>query len=216
MKNFSIIKFISRLGFTLVNLFRYRKQLKQCLIYNQLAQSPQKLNIDFSIKNIEALDLQALSQANIKALILDYDGVLSNHGESQPLPAIMLWLEQAIKIFGGENIFVLSNNPQTERKEFLDAHFNRQIEFVINKPKPYPDSVIYIYQKLYSNSGSISKENILLIDDRIGTGILAAKIVGVSSCLILDPYVNFNKHLIIEFLLTVVRKLERCLIWHLS
>lgn len=201
--------FMSTWIFTLTKLYQFRKILKKCLLVNNIAQ-------EFYIDRLVSLDLNVLKNYNISALILDYDGVLCEQDGIEPSTEVINWIEQALLIFGSKRLFILSNNPLPERQDFFNQRFNNQIIFVVNKPKPYPDGIaeIYNYCQLSSNI-AIKKSTILMIDDRLSTGILAAKIFGIASCLVLAPYTNVKKHFIIESWFIILRKLERLTIWHL-
>lgn len=214
-EKFKLLKsnWLYRLSFTIINFIKYRSNLKQVLLYDQLAIEG---NIDFSIPHLVNLKPSLLKSWNIQALILDFDGVLAHYGENQPVVEVINWLETALELFGAGKIFILSNNPALPRKIFLDQYFDKKIIFVTSNPKPDPAGIIYINKYLSDNLGRVlPKEQILLFDDRIATGILAAKIFGISSCLILDPYVNMKKNFLVEFLLIMLRKLERLMVWHL-
>ena len=168
----------------------------------------------FSIEQIICLDLNKLKQENILALILDFDGVLAPQGDIYPLPEVIEWLEKAILVFGEKRIFILSNKPLLSRKNFFDKYFNNQITFVTAKPKPDPEGIMIIFNNLQV-SACIEKSQILLIDDRLATGILAAKIFGIASCLIKQPYVNLKKRFFEELFFMLIRKIERLIVWHL-
>ncbi len=190
---------MQRIIFTIIKFFRYRSCLKKP---------------EFTVDQIILLNLEYLKQKNILALILDFDGVLGSHGKLQPLPEVVEWLERAVQIFGPKKIFVLSNNPLASRRDFFEQYFNNQIEFIIAKPKPNLEGIITIFNDLLL-FGSIEKSQVLLIDDRLATGILAAKIFGIASCLIMKPYVNLRGNWIKELFFMFLRKLERIIVWHL-
>lgn len=195
--------------FTVTKFYQFRKALKRCLVTNNIAQ-------EFCVDRIASIDLNILKNHHISALILDYDGVLCEQDGIEPRTEVINWIEKALLVFGSKRIFILSNNPLPERQDFFNKYFNNQIIFVVNKPKPYPDGIaeIYNYCQL-SSSTPIEKSTLLIFDDRLSTGILAAKIFGIASCLILSPYTNIKKQFIIESWFIMLRKLERLAIWHL-
>lgn len=203
------IKNISNFIFTATKFYQHRKLLKQCLVNHHVAQ-------EFAVDGITLLELNSLKENNIEILILDYDGVLCPQDEIQPLPEVISWLEQAILVFGSKKIFILSNNPLAARQKFLDKYFNNQIVFIVAKPKPDPDGIMKICDYLLLATGAVpEKSQILFIDDRLATGILAAKIFGIASCLLLKPYTNIRQRFIIESWFMIIRKLERFILWHL-
>ena len=184
--------------FTIIKFFQYRSLLK---------------SQEFVVDKIVSLDLNKLKQENIAALILDFDGVLSSEGEISPVPKVIEWLDKAIPLFS-KKIFILSNNPLLERKQFFDKYFNNQIEFIVARPKPDPEGIMTIFNNLQLLE-HIKKSQILLVDDRLATGILAAKIFGIASCLVKRPYVNLKRRLFEELFFMFIRKIERLLVWHL-
>lgn len=168
---------------------------------------------EFSIDRLIDLNVDQLKRAKFLALILDYDGVLCSQGEIIPKQEVIDWLRKALLIFGSKRIFILSNNPLRERQEFFSKHFKDEILFIVSKPKPNTQgmSEIYNYCKL-SFGSSINKTTILMIDDRVTTGVLAAKIFGISACLVLKPYTNFGKQFIIEAWFSLLRRIERLML----
>lgn len=210
---------IFRMLFTFFYFYKHRQSLKKCLIYhkvNSAVNSKDVLPMEFNVDQVTLLELNSLKFNKIKILILDYDGVLSSYGESQPLPEVINWLERAILIFGPRKIFILSNNPSLIRKEFSDKYFNEKIIFVISQPKPYTDGIEYIKKYLLLEFGEAPiNSEILLVDDRLATGILAAKIADIASCLILKPYINIKKKFIVEIVFIMFRKFERLILCHL-
>ena len=184
--------------FTIIKFFQYGRLLK---------------TQEFTVDKIVLLDLNELIQKNILALILDFDGVLGAQRDLQPLPEVIEWLEKAIEIFG-KKIFILSNNPLLARKQFFDKYFNNQIIFITAKPKPDPEGIMLIFNNLQLFR-HIEKSQVLLIDDRLSTGVLAAKIFGIASCLVKRPYVNLKKRFFEELFFVLLRKIERLIVWRL-
>lgn len=211
---------IFRIFFTVYYFVKYRKLLKNCLIHkyelNKLINLENQAHLldEFHVDKLISLNIANLKINGIKFLILDFDGVLSTYGEDQPLSEVIYWLEEAIANLGAKKIFILSNNPSLSRKIFLDKYFTENIIFVISKPKPYIDGIEYIkgylLQELHQKP---LNSEILLVDDRLATGILAAKIAGISSCLILNPYINMNKKFIVELIFIILRSFERLLLY---
>lgn len=170
--------------------------------------------LEYSEDQITSLDLNKLKQQNIKALIIDFDGVLAAESQPTPLPEAISWLEQAIEAFGVNKIFIFSNNPTIVRQQFFEKYFNNHIIFIIAKPKPDIEGLSYAFNYLQKTSSvNIEKSQILMLDDRLATGILAAKIFGIASCLIQQPYVNLKNNFAKELFYIVIRRLERLTIW---
>nr|MBP9764408.1 hypothetical protein [Gammaproteobacteria bacterium] len=70
-----------------------------------------------------------------------------------------------------------------------------------------PDTILSILQKT-----QVSPSELLVVDDRLLTGILAAIIAGVRGCYIVEPLVDLHKHLLSELFIMSLRKLERWLL----
>ncbi len=150
------------------------------------------------------IDPQQLKQQGIKTLVLDFDGVLAPHGDLQPLVALHQWLRRCIEVFGTQNIFILSNKPTPQRIAYCKQHY-ADIRFIVAvKKKPYPDGLEQII-KLTDRSPT----EIMLIDDRLLTGVLAACITKVQIIYIAHPYTSIKQRPIAELFFMSLRSLER-------
>jgi len=148
-----------------------------------------------------------LKSSGVAALALDFDGVLAHHGAPVPLPEAVEWMERCEAIFGGERIFILSNKPTEGRRAWFKDHFPslRLISGV--RKKPYPDGL--------HATGALSGvplSQILMVDDRLLTGCLAALDAGARPCYIRRPYVAFAHHPLAELFFTLLRRAERCFV----
>jgi predicted HAD superfamily phosphohydrolase YqeG len=154
--------------------------------------------------SILTIDPQALQTDGIKVMALDFDGVLSPHGFAAPIPEATEWLVRCAATFGEENIFILSNKPTRERKEWFESQFP-EMRFISGvRKKPFPDGLNKI--------GELSRaplSSVLMIDDRLLTGCLAALNAGARPCYIRRPYVSFNQNIIVETFFTLLRSAER-------
>jgi predicted HAD superfamily phosphohydrolase YqeG len=150
---------------------------------------------------------QILREKGVKVLVLDFDGVLSAHGELQPTKELHPWLHDAIKQFGSENIFVLSNKPMPSRIAYFKQHFPGVRYISAVKKKPYPDGL----EKIITLTGQ-KPEALILVDDRLLTGGLAACIAKVPMIYINCPYINLLKRPIQELFFMSLRFLERLII----
>ena len=150
---------------------------------------------------------EILSQKGVKVLVLDFDGVLSAHGELQPTKELHPWLHSAIKQFGSENIFVLSNKPLPSRIDYFKQHFPGVRYISAVKKKPYPDGL----NKIITLTGQKS-EALILVDDRLLTGGLAACIANVPIIYINHPYIRISKRPIQELFFMSLRFIERFII----
>lgn len=178
-----------RIFYSLQKAWQYRKALKATA--QQTTQS------------ITDIDLDQLKQQDISIVVFDFDGVLANHGVTEPLPPGKKILSSAVKLFGEDKVFILSNKPTGERKAYFDKHFPT-IQFIkANRKKPYPDGLQQII-----NLTNTPPDNILLIDDRLLTGALAAAIAGTKVCHIKTPFVDIKHSPIRERFFMFLRWLE--------
>lgn len=175
--------------------FRFRSQLERLLRETPLDRS------------IMALDPKTLKAAGIKALALDFDGVLAHHGAPCPIPQAIEWLKQCQDVFGGEMIFILSNKPTEERRKWFAEHFPA-LRFISGvRKKPYPDGLI----KTAELAGA-PLPLILMVDDRLLTGCLAALVAGARPCYIRSPYYSFSHRPVAELFFMTLRMIERLLL----
>lgn len=181
------------IGYVLSKGFFYRHQLATIATSSTTAINTL---LDLSPKDIKA--------DGVKALALDFDGVLSYQDDIAPLDNVMSWLHEACQVFGEQHLFILTNNPLQARETFLTQTFP-QMHFI--KPtnrKPHPEGL----QQVMQQSG-VSADEVLLVDDRLTTGILATCIAGTKAIYIKQPYVNYAGSTLIEIAFTLLRLLER-------
>jgi predicted HAD superfamily phosphohydrolase YqeG len=157
--------------------------------------------------SILVLDPEALHSSGVAALALDFDGVLAHHGAPQPLPEAVAWLKQCQSVFGGEKIFILSNKPTTGRKDWFSEHFP-SFRFISGvRKKPYPDGL-----NKTGDLAGVPLDSILMVDDRLLTGCLAAITSGARPCYIRKPYVSFKYRPLAELFFMLLRTGERMFI----
>ena len=158
-----------------------------------------------------SLDPEQLKSSGIAALALDFDGVLAHHGALHPLPEAVAWLKKCQSVFGGEKIFILSNKPTEGRKTWFKEQFPA-FRFITGvRKKPYPDGL--------NKTGELAKvalDSVLMVDDRLLTGCLAAINAGGRPCYIRQPYVSYNHHPVAELFFMLLRSGERAFITLLS
>lgn len=175
--------------------FRYRRQLGRLL-----RETPQN-------RSIMTLAPSLLQCTGIRALALDFDGVLAHHGAPCPIPEAIAWLKECQKLFGGDKIFILSNKPTEGRRQWFAEHFPN-FRFISGvRKKPYPDGL----QKTGALAG-VPLASILMVDDRLLTGCLAALVAGASPCYIRTPYVSFRHRPCAELFFMTLRLTERILL----
>lgn len=143
----------------------------------------------------------------IAVLALDFDGVLSHHGAPAPLPEAVAWMKRCEAVFGGDRIFILSNKPTDERRRWFTENFP-DMRFISGvRKKPFPDG-LYKTGEL----AGVPLSSIMMVDDRLLTGCLAALTAGARPCYIRRPYVSFRHRPLAELFFISLRTLERCFV----
>ena len=172
--------------------FHYRRELRELL-----DRTPQNTNI-------LTLDLQELRTSGIVALALDFDGVLAGHGFPEPLPEAVDWMRRCETVFGADKIFILSNKPTEGRRQWFAEQFPaiRYISGV--RKKPYPDGLIKTAELAH-----VPPSTILMVDDRLLTGCLAALVAGSQPCYIRCPSVAYGHRPAAELFFRLLRSGER-------
>lgn len=147
---------------------------------------------------------EELAAGGATVLVLDFDGVLAPHGTRAPLPDVEVWLGRCAAVFGEERIFILSNRPDPARAAWFRQSFPgfRFISGV--RKKPYPDGLLRIREL----SGA-APDQVVLLDDRLLTGVLAACLAGCGVVYITDPYVSLAGNPCVEGFFMLLRFLER-------
>lgn len=176
---------MQRFFFTLAEASKGRQGLKNCAV----------------VRTVLDLNLSALQAAGIKTLILDFDGVLNSHGEDALEPELVAWLNHSINLF---KVYILSNKPTPARQQYFATNFPASNFIIATQKKPYPAGILQICQL----SGNIGRE-IVIIDDRLLTGILAGYLAKINGIFIQAPLVNFRIRPIKELFFLSLRIVER-------
>ncbi|MFZ2950081.1 MAG: HAD family hydrolase [Desulfuromonadaceae bacterium] len=172
--------------------FHHRRELRQ-LLDNTPARS-----------TILELDPEALHSSGIAALALDFDGVLAGHGAPVPLPEAVAWMKRCEAVFGGDRIFILSNKPTDGRRRWFAEHFPAMRFISGVRKKPYPDGL-----NRTGELAGVPLSSILMVDDRLLTGCLAALVAGARPCYIRRPYASFSYRPAAELFFWLLRSGER-------
>ena len=179
---------IERAIFSIKEGLRYRTQLKA---------------IPYA-KNICMIDWQNLYQSGIRVVVLDFDGVLAADKQEEVLDGVDTVLDAVVSIFG-EHVYIFSNQPRKIRQIYFEKNFPR-IQFLIAKKKPYPDGLLNIIAR-----EQIDPQQVVLVDDRVLTGGLAAVLAGIKCILIKKPYICFRHNFLREIIFMSIRIVERTL-----
>ena len=161
-------------------------------------------NSDNFLDCISELSFNYLIQYRIKLLVLDFDGVLSSHGKARLAESVGLWLVQLSNDFPLKQICIYSNNLFDSRIQYLATAFP-DIEIIyFTQKKPYPYDLLKIVQRR-----QLKPQDILVVDDRLTSGILCACLIGARGLLITKPFIDYRTDAIKEFFFTLVRLIER-------
>jgi len=186
---------IKRVWYALKMAWRYRQILRAYCVDPALQRT-----------SVLELDPNAIRKQGFKAVILDFDGVLASHGEAELSPEIAGWLNNFIRVWKEETIFVLSNKPEIVRIRYFKKYYPG-IKFIIPlRKKPYPDSILQVLQLT-----GVDARELLVLDDRLLTGVLAAVIANTQARYITHPLISFRKRPLRECFFMVLRTLERCI-----
>lgn len=184
-------------GFSLA--FRFRERLTRIL-----KETPAETSI-------LTLDPAALQKSGIAALALDFDGVLAPHGFAAPLPEAKERLARCADVFGPDKLFILTNKPTDERQRWFKEHFP-EIRFISGvRKKPFPDGLNRI-----GELSQVPLSSILMVDDRLLTGSLAALNAGAAPLYVRRPYVSFKQRPLVELFFMLLRAGERAFVRLLS
>lgn len=162
-------------------------------------------------KTILDLDPLQLKNKGIQLLILDFDGVLAAHAASDPLIRVQDWLEKAVSVFEVNQLFILSNQPTTRRKLYFASYFPEIVFIHPKRKKPYIDGI-----RLIIDQQGVDPQKVLLVDDRLLTGILAAEIAGIQGCYVRDPWIDWKARPIAESWYYGLRCVEQWLLARVS
>lgn len=185
-------RFFHRLIFSLKMSYQYRKNLAEVYLNSPRRQRTSHLVLnDFKAQGVEVL-------------VLDFDGVLAAHAEQTPLDALQQWLAEGVSIFGENRVFILSNKPNSQRIQYFQQYFQGVQVISGVRKKPYADGLQQIIEITQCPA-----THILMVDDRLLTGVLAACIANTRVAYITHPYTNFEKRPLQESFFSLLRFSER-------
>lgn len=132
------------------------------------------LKPDFNLKNIYEIDLEALKQMGIKAVLFDLDSTIMVSKSGEYLEKTEEWLKKVDEDFF---IAVISNNKKCDYLEKVRR--NSIFQIIGNAKKPSTKAI----KKLLSKIG-ITPEQVVIVGDRPLTDILAGKRLGAKTILV--------------------------------
>ncbi len=159
----------------------------------------------FRVPSFDEICIETLKNHNLHGLVLDYDGVLSSHGEIMPSDQNIEILKKLVasEIF----LAIHSNNPielSEKRQKWMKINFPSILWMPPRPHKPNPSTLLHLAQRW-----KISPENIAMIDDRFTTGGLAAFRSKSKFILVQNPLVNFRKRFYSELWFSSLRWVEK-------
>lgn len=185
----------SRWWYAVTQGWSKRKRLKQIL------DEPR-----YQVRSLSEITGQKLDDAEIAVLILDFDGVLASHGAEQPSPMAEDWLRKITLEVGEFRIAVLSNQVFPARVRYFAKHFPL-IHFVQGvRKKPYPDGILEVV-----HYKGVPPHRVVLLDDRLLTGMLATCLAFSQGWYFRYPEVNYWKRPLKELFFSFLRVVERCM-----
>ena len=153
------------------------------------------------------MDPVELAAQGVTVLVLDFDGVLAPHGAEVPLPEVEAWLRRCAMLFREGRLFILSNRPDPTRADYFRRRFPG-IGFVSGvRKKPFPDGL----QRIMALSGAAPGQ-VVILDDRLLTGVLGGVLAGVGVIYITAPYVSLGQRPLAEGFFMLLRSVERALV----
>jgi hypothetical protein len=156
---------------------------------------------------VVAISPEQLKLQGIKVVALDFDGVLAPHGRTEPLPEAGNWLSRCCAVFGEEMVFILSNKPTQERREWFQSR-HPGVRFISGvRKKPYPDGLDQVIR-----ISGVQPHEVTLLDDRLLTGVLATCLAGTRVVYINAPYVDLAGNPFKELFFILLRTVERILL----
>jgi len=184
---------INRVWFAITQAWSQRAALKRFLTEK-----------DKQITALTEITASRLDEANIAILALDFDGVLAPYDALEPLPEVQKWLTQLSLEIGENRIVILTNKPQPERLRYFADRFPSIFIVQDVRKKPYPDGILQIVE--YKG---VPPHRVLLLDDRLLTGMLATCLSYCQGWYFCKPYQNFTLHPFKEAFFSLLRVCER-------
>lgn len=154
---------LGRIIFTLKNMVTQRKGFRALL------------SGEHQIRTWLAITPDLLQQRSVRCLVLDFDGVLAGHGAVAMEDEASHWLAGLMASWPYP-VVLLSNKPFGQRVAWMKRH-HPQVAVISGVPKkPYPQGLVAIAQQHH-----IAPHEVLLVDDRLLTGMLAALLAGTQA-----------------------------------
>ena len=149
------------------------------------------------------IDPEELYKQGTRILVLDFDGVLNHHDATTIASPVLEWVLRCQRVFGADHLYLHSNNNRGARIDWISQHIpGLQVLDPANK-KPSPEGLLSIMA-----GTEIKPETVILIDDRLLTGMLAVCRAGCQGIYIRKPYTDFTQARFREVGFWTLRRLE--------
>lgn len=130
---------------------------------------------DFVFDSITDITVDFLKKQNIRALILDVDNTLSNHGSPTPFPGVKEWIDKMQQ--GDIRLMISSNNFESRVAPFAQS---LGLPFLSMSCKPFPMRLSRIKREF-----NLPSEKIAIVGDQIFTDILGGSLKRFQKILVL-------------------------------
>ena len=129
---------------------------------------------------------------------------MANHGEAQPLLEVENWLRKLCLEIGESRVAILTNKPIPQRLAYFAKNFPLIHVVQDGRKKPYPDGILEV-----ANYKGVAPHRVVLLDDRLLTGMLATCLACSQGWYFCHPYRNLCKRPIKELFFSLLRVVER-------
>lgn len=126
------------------------------------------------VEKVTDITLDLLRAMKVRALILDADNTLSNHGSQQPFPGALEWTEQLTQ--AGIRLMIVSNNFEKRVAPFA-AQFS--LPYLSCAMKPLPVGYLRAVKRMGQGRAATAA-----VGDQVFTDILGANCSGLRSILV--------------------------------
>lgn len=165
------------------------------------------LRLTPSSRTVLDLTPEQVRAEGVVALAVDFDGVLAPHGGEAPLPEAVVWLRSMASALGEDKLVILSNRPKGPRLDWFRQEMPGVRVLAGVRKKPYPDGLIQAGEQM-----SAPLSMILMVDDRLLTGCLAALVAGCRPWYVRRPFVDWRGEACHELFFMLLRRGERLLV----
>jgi uncharacterized protein len=144
---------------------------------------------------------------NIKVIALDFDGVLGPHGYPRPTVDLEQWFAKVRACGQISRVYIYSNKPTQARKHYFETYLPEICFLSGIRKKPFPDGI-----KRIAELEGVPPEAVLMVDDRLLTGMLAAILAGAQGFYVTRPVTDFGYRPVHEAVFGLLRVVEKLMV----